>query len=114
MITKVKEIYICEHCRKLYQIKRYCEEHEPKCRKNPENHQRCLDGCMFLEKKQTTFHFDTFRGSDYTEVEILFCNAKTEGVYPFWVNGFLEEDILDGETPNNVMPKECLQYKSLV
>lgn len=48
MITETKEVYKCEHCRKLYQRKNACIDHEPKCRKNPINVPTC-HGCTYLE-----------------------------------------------------------------
>lgn len=106
MITETKEIYKCEYCRKLYQIKKACEAHEPKCRKNPANKQRCYDGCKHLVKKEVIYYQDTYDGTHEFKKEILYCKAKKEGVYPYWINGLLQEDIHD-EIPNNVMPKEC-------
>ena len=106
MITEIREIYKCEFCRKLYQIKSACQKHEPNCRKNPLNKQRCLEGCKHLIKKEITFMYDTYIGGMEDKREILFCNKKQEGVYPYWVNGLEGEDIV-GDIPNNIMPDEC-------
>lgn len=51
MIIQTKEIYKCEYCRKIYQIKRFAESHEKMCKKNPENNRACF-GCNFLQKKE--------------------------------------------------------------
>lgn len=106
MKTETKEVYKCDHCRKLYQVKSACIKHEPKCRNNPENHQRCMDGCSSLIKKEITYYQDLSYGERETKREILFCEAKNEGVHPYWINGICSDDI-DGEIPNNPMPKEC-------
>jgi len=109
VITITKPTYKCEYCRKLYQRKRYCELHEPKCRKNPENYQACLDGCQFIMKKNTTVYYDTYIGQGEFKIDLLFCEAKNEFVYPYWVNGIDEADIEDG-LPNNPMPKQCERW----
>jgi len=110
MIIETKEVYKCEHCRKLYQIKKACALHEPKCKKNPDNKQKCYDGCKHLIKKEVTYNWDAYDGEHKSVKEILFCDAKEEGVYPYWINGLLQEDI-NGEIQNNVMPKECNKFK---
>lgn len=65
MITQTKEIYKCEHCRKLYQIKRFTELHEKMCNKNPENQRACFT-CKFLEKKETALCYDSPIGGEIT------------------------------------------------
>jgi hypothetical protein len=111
MITETKEVYKCEHCRKLYQIKKACIAHEPKCRKNPINKQRCYDGCKHLVKKEVTYFWDAYDGSHESKKEILFCNAKNEGVYPYWLNNPLYQEDIEGEIPNEVMPNECTKFE---
>lgn len=106
MKTITKPTYKCDFCSKLYQRKNFAEQHEPKCRKNPDNKQRCYDGCVHLVKKEVTYSYNAYDGEHDSKTEILFCDAKKEGVYPFWINGLLEEDI-HGEISNNIMPKEC-------
>lgn len=99
-------LYQCDHCKRDYKRKHFAIAHEPKCKKNPDNYQICLDGCPELEKKKVEIHFDAYDGDHYEDRELLFCLAKKEFVYPFWVDGYLSEDIKD-EIPNNPMPKEC-------
>ena len=43
--------------------------------------------------------------------EILYCDAKKEGVHPFWNNNPLLQEDIHGEIPNNVMPKECDKFE---
>ena len=64
MITEVKEIYKCEYCRKIYQVKRFAEAHEVVCKKNPDNNRACF-GCEFLEKKEKTLYEDHPMGGEY-------------------------------------------------
>lgn len=113
MIVNTNPTYKCEHCRKLYQIKSACIKHEEElCKKNPINHQRCFDGCDHLIKKETEVTYFDHDGYDYQEKrELLYCNHKKEYVYPYWIgNPTLEEDITDN-IPNNVMPRECDEFK---
>ena len=107
-------IYECEHCRKYYKLKRFAILHEPKCRKNPINKQRCYDGCVHLVKKEVTYFWDHFDGSHESKKEILFCNAKQEGVYPFWMNRPLYQEDIEGEIPNEVMPCECDKFSNSI
>jgi len=50
MKTEYKEIYKCDYCNKLYQIKSYAIKHEKICQKNPINYRPCLS-CEYLIKK---------------------------------------------------------------
>ena len=111
MIVKEITIYKCEYCGKIYQRKHFCVSHEPKCRKNPKNYQPCLDGCVHITKKEAVFYCQTLHAEYEHNCELLFCNAKNEYIYPYWVNGYDEADIDDGETPNNPMPQSCENYK---
>ena len=53
MKTETKEIYKCEHCNKLYQLKNWCLVHEKACSKNPDNDRACF-GCQYLTKQNET------------------------------------------------------------
>ncbi len=119
MKTIQTTIYECEFCRKYYKRKHFAIQHESGCKLNPDNFQRCI-GCAFLEMKETTVCFDRMYlgenlgvGYDdgYRQQELLFCNKKQTFVHPYWTsNPILQEDI-DGEIPNEPMPKECDLYK---
>lgn len=39
---KVKQVYICEYCNRLFILKWRAEEHELKCSKNPDNKIECF------------------------------------------------------------------------
>ena len=110
MKTEIKEVYKCDYCRKLYQRKHACIEHEPNCRKNPDNFQKCFDGCVNLIKKEVIYFLDLYGGEHKMSKEILYCEAKNEGVCPYWINGINSDDI-ENEIPNNTMPKECDLFK---
>lgn len=109
MEIKTIEVYICDHCRKLYQLKRFAIQHEPKCKSNPDNKQICLEGCIYLTKKEIKYFYDHYDGSHESEKEILYCEKYKKGVHPYWINGLLSEDIED-EIENDIMPKECDEF----
>ena len=118
MITKKTTIYICEHCRKVYQIKSFAEKHEKYCTKNPINNRPCMS-CNRLEMVKRIYYGE---GVDidghYTEneknINLLFCKDKNQYLYPLLVerkgNWYLQENIQDGEIENNPMPKQCDIY----
>ena len=116
MITKETTIYKCDWCGKIYLSKGWCKKHEPNCKANPVNFQKCTDGCVFLENKEAKYTYQGISmGKDmavvYEEKEgerdLLFCTKKKAFVYPFWCRKpILQEDIA-GEIENNQMPKEC-------
>lgn len=81
MITETKEIYKCEHCRKLYQLKRFAEAHEKKCFKNPENERACF-GCVHLGKKETLQYYDTYRGEQTRKIDVFYCDKKEVYLFP--------------------------------
>jgi hypothetical protein len=117
MITETKEVYKCEHCRKLYQIKSACISHEPKCKKNPDNFKIC-HGCEFLEKKEVEVNFQDHNGYDhFRKKKLLHCNKLNKYVFPLSIEnsgygGYLQEDIGDGDIENEPMPKKCESFES--
>jgi len=111
MITEIKEVYKCEYCRKLYQIKRFAIYHESICKKNPENYRVCF-GCKFLVKKEVTIKDDhPVMGETEYNRDLLFCTSK---------NIFLHPPIVEhkgnayelGDELNEPMPDECELYKN--
>ena len=44
---KVKQVYICEHCNRLFILKWRAEKHEIKCSKNPANKIECFNCSEF-------------------------------------------------------------------
>lgn len=123
MIVNNKPTYKCEFCGKLYQLKKWCVKHEPICKKNPINNQRCREGCIYLEQREAKYIYQGISmgenmAIEYEEKEgvkdLLFCTKKKEFVYPFWCkNPILEEDIIE-EIPNNPMPKKCNDFNENV
>ncbi len=112
MITETREIYKCEHCRKLYQRKNACEKHEKGCGHNPDNWRACHE-CLELGKRNVEIYQADPNGTDTANrrVNILHCRKRCVYIYPPQVeakkNWFDQEDINDGNTPNEPMPKEC-------
>jgi hypothetical protein len=110
MIIETKEVYKCEHCRKMYQIKSACEKHELICNKNTSNHRACMS-CPHLIKKTVDVHFDNPMREETIRTDVLFCPKINSYLYPPKIevnkNWFEGEDIEDGKTENNPMPISC-------
>ncbi len=109
MKIETKEIYKCEFCNKLYQLKHFAAKHEQLCTKNPENKRACF-GCSHLEKKQTTIYHDSpLGGENEQQVHILFCNKKQIYLYPPRVQ--VKQNMYDlGNDSNEPMPKVCSDF----
>jgi hypothetical protein len=109
MIVEVKEIYKCEHCRKIYQNKRFAILHEEMCKKNPENKRACF-GCKNLSKKEKVLYYDHPMGGEITRTfELCHCSKKDCFVYPPEVEH--KGSALDlGDEFNEPMPKQCEFY----
>jgi len=106
MKTEIKEIYKCDHCNKLYQIKRFSEYHEKICRYNPANNRSCY-GCNFFTKKEIEVSSLIFDGFDWSrKVNLFYCNKKRTFLYPP-KNG-IKGNVYDlGDEANEPMPVEC-------
>ncbi len=50
MKTKTMEVYFCDYCNKLYQLRHACEKHEQYCKKSPANQHKCFEFCEHLER----------------------------------------------------------------
>lgn len=119
MITETREIYKCEHCRKVYQIKRYCESHEPKCSKNPINIPKCL-GCKHLENIEIKFEpmYCGYQNNDELMSGNGFrCNKKEVFMYhpklehgDYGVPDYVQFD--NNEILQERMPTDCDEWKS--
>lgn len=109
MIIETKEVYKCEYCRKMYQLKRFAESHEEMCVKNPENQRACF-GCKFLDKKETVLYYDSPMGGELTrKVSLCHCSKKEIFVYPPKVE--IKGNVFDlGYDINEAMPKKCELY----
>lgn len=106
MIIETKEIYKCEHCRRLYQLKRFAEAHEKSCRKNPDNFRAC-HSCSHIVKKDIMIYEDTFQGEMERHLSLLYCPIKEMYIYPPSVEHKGTSFDLGDEGLNNPMPKEC-------
>jgi len=105
MKVETKEIYKCEHCRKLYQIKNACIKHEIECRKNPDNFRACF-GCIHMDKKDVGIFSDTFQGEIETKRMVLYCKKLESFMYPPKIERskeWYETDPIE----NNPMPRTC-------
>jgi len=115
VITQTRQIYKCEYCRKLYQIKNACARHENVCKKNPLNYQPCLDDCKHITTKEFVYCFDTYQGSSEREVKVLYCKKRQVAVCPFWHNPYdFIVDENDNEVENDFMPKKCENFRKEV
>jgi len=105
MIIETKEIYKCEYCRRLYQLKRFCVQHEISCTKNPENKRDCFE-CKHLNKKEAIVYFDTYGHEVEHKVDLFHCNKFDTFLYPPKVErkkNWFETDPKE----NNPMPIHC-------
>lgn len=109
MITETKQVYKCEHCRKMYQLKRFAEMHELLCVKNPDNKRACF-GCKFLNKKETVVYYDSPMGGELTRtLSLCHCSKKEVFVYPPRVE--IKGNMVDlGYDSNEPMPVSCELY----
>lgn len=112
MITEFMEIHKCGHCRKVYQIKKACEQHELSCKKRPDYLRPCHN-CIVLEKKKETIWagYGDLQGNEVERVvNVLFCSKKDCFIHPPSVaskgNAFEM-----GEKLNIEMPKKCEDFK---
>lgn len=112
MKTETREIYKCDHCRKMYQRKNACEYHERFCGKNPSVLRPCHD-CQFLSKRNVEIwagYGDPY-GEATRHVDILYCSKKDAFIHTPKVaakgNAF---EI--GDKENIEMPTQCDLHKS--
>lgn len=107
MIVETKEVYKCEYCRKLYQVKGAAERHELLCSKNPINDRICF-GCSYLSKKDISI--DSNR--DYAgpqHLSLLYCSKIKSFLYPPKVEAKGEWFDL-GDESNEPMRRKCEYY----
>jgi hypothetical protein len=108
MKIETREVYKCDHCNKLYQIKNPCITHEKICTKNPDNKRDCF-GCDYLDKKEAIVKGDGYLFGD-TKANRLFCSKFKTFLYPPKIEYYKSYDDIEG-FDNNAMPKECLAKK---
>lgn len=107
MKEKLRMVYNCEHCNKLYLVKYYALRHEDWCGSNPKNWPKCGD-CKYLREIKK----EVFTGSEdygyHRECKSFFCDKKQIGLYPAKVlrNGLVNKypETFINET---IMPVEC-------
>ena len=114
MKTQIKEIYKCDHCNKLYQIKNRCADHELICFKNPANNRACF-GCNNLIKKDNqlvyTGYSEVNGDNEIRSVSLLYCTKLNHYLYPPKIEHKGKwYDTYDIE--NKAMPKECEHFSN--
>ena len=109
MITKIKEVYYCEYCKKRYIRKDFMERHEKLCYHNPANKRAC-HGCDALIQKENRIHY-TY-GNIFGEKEIdtlvkaFYCTVKK--IYLHTPQNEIKGNLYDfGDEENHPMQKEC-------
>jgi len=105
MITETKEVYKCEHCRKLYQRKAACEVHEARCNQNPDNSRVCF-ACNHLSKENKLFYWDNYEGEHRTQVSVFHCKKLGLIMHPP-ITEHKGNDYEFGDVENVPMKREC-------
>ena len=82
MKTETREIYKCDHCRKVYQVKNACAIHEFNCTRNPKNIAAC-GGCVFMEERPTEYFYDTGYGESSAKSTKFHCKKLDKDMYPY-------------------------------
>lgn len=106
MITKTKDVFYCEHCKKHGLSKHAMTYHESICTKNPANKRPCF-GCESLTQKEAAISGEYFNGSEWErKVELLYCKKKKVFLYP--PKNEVKQNFFDtGDYINEPMPREC-------
>lgn len=111
MITKLKNVYYCEHCKKHGLNMRLMKYHEKVCSNNPKNDRPCFH-CGNLIKKQIEIYGEYYDNSEWNRnVELLYCDTKKTFLYT--PKNEIKGNQFDlGDEPNEPMPKECNLYNN--
>lgn len=109
MKIETKEIYKCDFCKKLYQVKRFAEQHERVCFSNPQNLRPC-NNCEHLVKKSTTITTNyNYDGSEQNRnLNLFYCNSKKSFLYT--PKNEIKNNQFELEESNIPMPKICEIY----
>lgn len=110
MKTEIKEVYKCDYCNKLYQIKYHCQNHEKSCTKRPDYLRPCHN-CNILKKVKETIsvgYGDIYGNKKKEVVKVLFCEKRDVFIYPPSVAA--KGNAFEMAKPNIEMPKECEFY----
>jgi len=111
MKTETKEIYKCEYCNRLYQLKRFCIKHEESCKKRPDYIRPC-HSCVHLKRVDETIcaGYDDEHGEEAERVvRVLFCDKVDSFIHPPSVAA--KGNAFEMEKKNIVMPRECAFHK---
>jgi len=112
MKEKLKRIYRCDYCNKLYFKKLFCLNHEERCKGNPKNFRVC-NRCPYLEKVEAMHYVDTYVGGEDHKVNVFYCEKLDVYVYPFSVER--KKNWFEFDNKNNIpMKKECVHYDKFV
>lgn len=113
IIKENKTIYLCEYCRKVYQVKPACIKHEKYCYKNPRNNHACFN-CDFLEVKQSYNMKKTFNCLNKK------CKFSNNKLFTFKLEKMIENknigaiDFIDNaEKEAIIMPNKCKYFNNL-
>lgn len=109
MITETREIYKCEHCRRMYQRKFWAEYHENRCKHNPVNIRPCFT-CPFSKKVE--IETDEYSETMYKR-DIIYCEKKNIGICPPFQSGYSYVTLNGEEILNDNMPVQCDIYNKL-
>ena len=104
MKIEIKEIYKCEYCNKLYQLKHFCEKHEKICKKNPENDRPCFS-CVHLSKKDVVVY--EYCGDIEHKVNLSCLHCDKKEVFLHTPQNEIKGNALELGGDNLPMPKEC-------
>lgn len=114
MITKTKEVYYCEHCKKHGLSKSAMIYHESICFNNPINFRPCF-GCNNLQKETARISGVYYDGSEwFRNVDVFYCTKKD--IYLHTPKNEIKKNAYDlDDYENSPMPKKCefMQYDAL-
>ena len=111
MKIETKEIYKCEYCNKLYQMKNACIKHEISCRKRPD-YLRACHTCKHLKKVTETIWSgvgDEYGNETERVVSVLFCDKIDSFIHPPSVAA--KGNAFEMDKPNVEMLKKCKLHK---
>ena len=107
--------YKCEHCKKKYERKHACADHEETCLKNPKNYRACLDSCEFLKRKGIEYYtgIDNYYSGEpeYKKTEGFYCSKYDKLLmHPKMERSNLELSYVyveEDEIKQEQMPEKC-------
>jgi len=112
MITAVKKVYQCEHCKKNMLSAGAMSRHEKYCRLNPNNLHKCFDLCRNLTRRRILINGkDPFNSGSYQTV--LECKKLNVKMYSYLLE---KKSTAYFGSPVNFeglmrMPLQCIHYE---